>query len=458
MKRLIAYLLAILVMGCAIAVGQDVPAFDERLGYVQDHARIFSENECANLNRTLEAFDSATSIEIIVATTSVQTVDDMAGFTQRVFDKWGPGKKSLNNGIILHMNFGEYRDVRIHTGYGIEKDLTDITSGHIIDNDMADLILAKKYTEALFAGVNGIKNALGSKAWDQRIAYRKQVEEQRQKDNAEAFQSFLMVMLWLACLGGIAALIIIPFVRKRSKERLRTEVSDLLDQAAMKCQRVPGGVLEAESSFLTLSQKYPKSAWAEFQNLTQKVTTLCATQSSLNKQARKLLESSKRADIVQAKAIVDQAYAAATAAVGLVLGVSQRLHDLKVAEREVPEKLTKTISALEFAKKSVYKEGVGATAKDYYVKAVVKIDSAKLMVAIEPVDWLLANAAVEEATNLMAKALSEAEEDINPHQHYSSPSMSRSTDFSSPSRNSGGGGGYKPGGGASGGGGAGRRF
>lgn len=464
MKRLIALLLTLMIVGCAVPVEQkdaqveqNVPALDENLKYVQDHAKLFSDSERVKLNHTLTVFEESTSVEIFVVTTNVPEVSDMVHFTQRIFDKLKPGKKELNNGIIIHLNVGKYKDIQINTGYGMEADLPDITCGHIIDFKMVDLIRAGKYQEALVAGADSVCAALGTKAWTQRMAYREEVKKQQQKKTAEAFHALLIVVLVFVFVGGLAAAILIPISRKRRKELLRTETQEALDQIATLIENVPRSIQGAESALGLLRERYPASAWEEFCSLGGKVRAYLTNFTTLQERSTRLLRSNKRTDIEKAAAIAEDARTSALAAVDLVNGPGHRLRNLGAAAMTVPDLCTKTAKAIETAKDVVCKTGVSPTARQYLDEACRKLTQAeKLQTGL--IDWLLVGLLVNEATSLIGQALQQADEDLNPHR--SSFSRSSSGDYTS--RHSGNHGssnsGFHTGGGRSGGGGAGRRI
>jgi uncharacterized membrane protein YgcG len=464
MKRLIALLLTLMVVGCAVPVEQkeaqveqDVPALDENLKYVQDHAKLFSDSERVKLNHVLTVFEESTSVEIFVVTTNVPEVSDMAQFTQRIFNQWKPGKKELNNGIIIHLNVGKYKDIQINTGYGIEADLPDITCGHIIDFKMVDLIRAGKYQEALVAGADSVCAALGTKAWTQRMAHRDEVKKQQQIEAAEAFHVLVIVVLVFAFVGGIAAAILIPISRKRRKELLRSQTIELLAQLAGFIEDTPRKITGAESALGLLRERYPESAWREFFGLGGKVRAYCINFKTLRERAEILLQSGVWKDIKKAAAIAEDARISALAAVDLVNGPSQRLCNLDKAEETVPELCTKTAKAIETAKDVVCKTGVSPAARQYLDEAIRKLTQAKKL-QTGLIDWLLVSSLVNEATDLMGKALQQADEDLNPHRSRFSSSSSggytsrHSNDHGSSNT------GFHAGGGRSGGGGAGRRI
>lgn len=66
---------------------------------------------------------------LMVPTTGDETVD---AYAQRVFDAWKLGRKGVDDGVLLVIAKND-RNVRIHTGYGLEGAIPDITARRVID-------------------------------------------------------------------------------------------------------------------------------------------------------------------------------------------------------------------------------------------------------------------------------------------------------------------------------------
>lgn len=66
---------------------------------------------------------------LMVPTTGDETVD---AYAQRVFDAWKLGRQGVDDGVLLVIAKND-RNVRIHTGYGLEGAIPDITARRVID-------------------------------------------------------------------------------------------------------------------------------------------------------------------------------------------------------------------------------------------------------------------------------------------------------------------------------------
>ncbi len=107
------------------------PNLANRYEYVADPEGRLSASARAVVNRRLQALRDSTSAEVAVAV--VPSIGDytIEDFSEKVFTKWGLGKKDKDNGVLLLIS-PDSRQVRIQTGYGTEGVLPDIVCGQII--------------------------------------------------------------------------------------------------------------------------------------------------------------------------------------------------------------------------------------------------------------------------------------------------------------------------------------
>ena len=87
---------------------------------------------------------------LVVATTGDESIEDYA---QRVFDTWKLGRKGVDDGVLLLVAKDDRR-ARVHTGYGLEGAIPDITAGRVIDE-----YLVPRFREGDFDG--GLRDATG---------------------------------------------------------------------------------------------------------------------------------------------------------------------------------------------------------------------------------------------------------------------------------------------------------
>ena len=107
------------------------PNLANRYEYVSDPEGRLSERTRSSVNARLQALRDSTTAEVAVAV--VPSIGDYSveDFSEKVFTRWGLGKKDKDNGVLLLIS-PDSRTVRIQTGYGAEGVLPDITCGKII--------------------------------------------------------------------------------------------------------------------------------------------------------------------------------------------------------------------------------------------------------------------------------------------------------------------------------------
>jgi uncharacterized protein len=130
-------------------------------GYINDFAGMLKPKEKQSLDSLVRAFEKGTTIEI-----ALLTIDDTyappAQFDSLVLvthNDWGIGKKDKDNGVLIGICY-ECRKVRISTGYGIEKKLTDDEVGRIINTDILPLYRLGKFYEGTRKGILAVMKEL----------------------------------------------------------------------------------------------------------------------------------------------------------------------------------------------------------------------------------------------------------------------------------------------------------
>jgi uncharacterized protein len=81
--------------------------------------------------------------------------DTIEGLALRVFDAWKPGRKGVDDGVLIVVAKDD-RQVRIEVGYGLEGVLTDLTSGRIISEHVRPLFKRGDFGGGLAAAVEQV--------------------------------------------------------------------------------------------------------------------------------------------------------------------------------------------------------------------------------------------------------------------------------------------------------------
>jgi uncharacterized protein len=152
MRKYLFLFLAIAALPWNAARSADIP---EPQGRVSDFATVLSAGEKEKLSALCEEVERRTGAEIAVVTQGSIAPLDEQEYCRLIFDKWSPGKKGKDNGVLFFLAVTERR-WRIETGYGMEEVLPDGLCGQIGRDYMVPLFKRGAYGEGL---LNGVKAA-----------------------------------------------------------------------------------------------------------------------------------------------------------------------------------------------------------------------------------------------------------------------------------------------------------
>jgi uncharacterized protein len=131
---------------------QDVP---QPSGWVNDFAGVINPESKEKINSLIEELEQKTSSEIAVVTINSISPYTEIDYARKLFDKWKPGKKGKDNGVLVLLAVKERR-WRIETGYGVEGILPDGLCGEIGRNYMVPYFKEGRYSQGLYEGVSKI--------------------------------------------------------------------------------------------------------------------------------------------------------------------------------------------------------------------------------------------------------------------------------------------------------------
>jgi uncharacterized protein len=141
-----------------VACGAGTPAPEIR-EYVTDQAGLMSQGEREQLSQQLWEYDQKTTNQIIVVTVPTLGDEELIGFTEKLFQKYKPGQKDKNNGLMLLIAQQE-RKIRIEVGYGLEEKVPDGKAGTIIRDIIGPQFKTGNYYGGIAAGVYEIIHAI----------------------------------------------------------------------------------------------------------------------------------------------------------------------------------------------------------------------------------------------------------------------------------------------------------
>lgn len=200
--------LLLALLFAAPATAQD---FAKLTGRVVDNANLLSPADEAALTEKLQALETASSRQLVVA-----TIPDLQGYPiedygYKLGRAWGIGQSEANNGTILLVAPNE-RKVRIEVGYGLEPILTDALSSLIIRNAILPRFKAGDYPGGINAGADEvIKQLQAPPELAEQRALEAAAQQQQQGSSGGEGGSIFPLLFW----GFVLVFFILPMMRGR---------------------------------------------------------------------------------------------------------------------------------------------------------------------------------------------------------------------------------------------------
>ena len=123
--------------------------------WVTDMPGMLRADTIAQLNSTISEFERTTGGEmavVVIGSLDGRSIEEVA---VQLFELWGIGKKSKDNGLLLLWSTGDRR-VRVEVGYGLEGVLPDGKTGAILDAYVIPKFKSGKFDEGVLAGVGAL--------------------------------------------------------------------------------------------------------------------------------------------------------------------------------------------------------------------------------------------------------------------------------------------------------------
>lgn len=147
-------LLLVLLMALgssAACLAKDV-SFPSPQGYVNDFANVLDADSRTRLNDVITGLEKKTTAEIAVVTVNSLEGMTVEEYANRLFQKWGIGKKGKDNGLLVLICPPE-RKMRVEVGYGLEGVITDGLAGSVIRNSFTPAFKQGEYGKGTVEGV-----------------------------------------------------------------------------------------------------------------------------------------------------------------------------------------------------------------------------------------------------------------------------------------------------------------
>jgi len=139
MKRIKSCLIVFILLSTVAVYADVIPARPYPPRLVNDFCKVLNSGENQQLENQLVRFDDSTGVQITIV-----TVSDLGGYSRAEYadmlgEKWGVGRKKLNNGVVILIKPSggkKEREVHIAVGYGLESVLPDAICERIVENEM----------------------------------------------------------------------------------------------------------------------------------------------------------------------------------------------------------------------------------------------------------------------------------------------------------------------------------
>ena len=197
----LAALIPLLIVGAGAEPLTSIPNPRGRDGtWVTDMPGMLRADTIAQLNSTISEFERTSGGEmavVVIASLDGLSIEEAA---VKLFNLWGIGKKSKDNGLLLLWSTGDRR-VRVEVGYGLEGVLPDGKTGAILDAYVIPKFKSGEFDEGVLAGVA----ALLSAARNESVELPSPGSESYDEDGAPGIGTLLLGLLGAipAALGSI---------------------------------------------------------------------------------------------------------------------------------------------------------------------------------------------------------------------------------------------------------------
>lgn len=158
--------------------------------YVSNPDDILEATTIAQLDSLLESLEKQTTAQVAVVAIASIGDQDLFDFAQELFNNWGIGQKSNDNGLLI-LFVRDSHTIRFHTGYGMEAILTDALCKRIQRDFMVPEFKNGNYNAGILAGVQQVVRVLNDTAYAEEL----KAEEPLNTDNWTGFVIFLAMFV-----------------------------------------------------------------------------------------------------------------------------------------------------------------------------------------------------------------------------------------------------------------------
>jgi uncharacterized protein len=131
------------------------PKTTDASNFVSNPDGILDSESVSQINAVLQSLESEIHTEIAVVVLQSIGDDVIEDFAVRLFQKWGIGKKGLDNGLLILFVLDQ-RAVRFETGYGLEGVLPDAICKRVQTQVMIPAFKNGNYSGGILSGIEKV--------------------------------------------------------------------------------------------------------------------------------------------------------------------------------------------------------------------------------------------------------------------------------------------------------------
>jgi uncharacterized protein len=208
-------------------------------GYVNDFQNLFTPEQKDTLEKMMSDYEKKTSIEFCLVTYYIDPDYYTENDVSRLSEKWGVGKKELNNGFMMFLSFSNEKGKSNYfnaTGYGLESVLPDGLLSNIESKIFPNQASSKEDVELFTSNIyNAYKkyiktcqDEIGYEGYDM-LAKQKEIKDEKEKAETKAFFGNLFrILLLLLFLSGVGYLIYLQYKKRQQFLELKRKINMLL--------------------------------------------------------------------------------------------------------------------------------------------------------------------------------------------------------------------------------------
>jgi uncharacterized protein len=163
--------------------------------YVQDFAKILSEDEIAELRSLGRTIEDQTTAQISVLTVKTIGENTIEEYANEAFRQYGIGNETENNGVLLVIAVTD-RLIRIEVGYGLEGRIPDGKAGRILDEHAVPFLQNDQPNKAIVETYKVLANeVLAEYGQEEGMPAQENQAQQNTRDQGLGIPSWLLILI-----------------------------------------------------------------------------------------------------------------------------------------------------------------------------------------------------------------------------------------------------------------------